>query len=129
MRAAIIGVSVSETNAEKMIVTASVTANSRNRRPTISAMNSSGISTAISETVSETMVNPISADPLSAASIGESPISMIARDVLDHHDRVVHDEAGGDGERHQRQVVEAVAQQVHDGERADQRQRHGDARE
>ena len=33
MRAAIIGVSVSETNAEKMMVTASVTANSRNRRP------------------------------------------------------------------------------------------------
>ena len=76
MRAAIIGVSVSETNAEKMMVTASVTANSRNRRPTMSAMNSSGISTAISETVSETMVKPISADPLSAASMAESPISM-----------------------------------------------------
>src|SRR6266851_1196205 len=26
----------------------------------------------------------------------------VARDVLQHHDRVVHDEAGGDGERHQR---------------------------
>ena len=33
----------------------------------------------------------------------------VARDVLDHHDRVVDDEAGRDGERHQRQVVEAVA--------------------
>ena len=70
------GVSVSETNAEKMMVTASVTANSRNRRPTISAMNSRGISTAISETVNDTMVNPISADPLSAASMAESPISI-----------------------------------------------------
>ena len=75
MRAAIIGVSVSDTNAEKMIVTASVTANSRNNRPTMSAMNSSGISTAISDTVSDTMVKPISADPFSAASIGVSPIS------------------------------------------------------
>ncbi len=73
--AAIIGVKVRETKAEKMIVTARVTANSRNRRPTISAMNSSGISTAISETVSETMVNPISSEPLSAACMGESPIS------------------------------------------------------
>ena len=70
------GVSVRETNAENMIVTARVTANSRNRRPTISAMNSRGISTAISETVNDTMVNPISADPLSAACIGESPISI-----------------------------------------------------
>ena len=70
------GVSVRETNAEKMMVTARVTANSRNRRPTISAMNSSGISTAISETVNDTMVNPISADPLSAACMGDSPISI-----------------------------------------------------
>ena len=65
------GVSVRETKAEKMIATASVTANSRNSRPTISAMNSSGISTAMSETVSETTVNPISSEPFSAAAIGE----------------------------------------------------------
>ena len=70
------GVSVSETNAENMMVTASVTANSRNSRPTISAMNSRGISTAISETVSDTMVKPISAEPLSAACMALSPISM-----------------------------------------------------
>ena len=75
MRAAIIGVSVKETKAEKMIVTASVTANSRNSRPTISAMNNNGIKTAIKETVNDTIVNPISAEPFSAASIAESPIS------------------------------------------------------
>jgi hypothetical protein len=40
----IIGVSVSETAAEIRIVTLSVTANSRNRRPTMSPMNNSGIS-------------------------------------------------------------------------------------
>ncbi len=38
-------------------------------------MNSSGISTAISETVSETRVKPISAAPFSAASRGLSPSS------------------------------------------------------
>ena len=90
-------------------------------------MKSSGISTAISETVSDTMVKPICSAPLSAASIGGSPSSMIARDVFDHHDGVVHHEAGGDGERHQREVVEAVAERVHRREGADQRERHGDA--
>ena len=63
MLADIIGVSVSETNAENTIVTASVTANCRNRRPAISPMNSSGISTAISETVSDRIVNPICSAP------------------------------------------------------------------
>ena len=57
------------------MVTASVTANSRNSRPTTSPMNRSGISTAISDTVSEMMVKPISAEPFSAASSGASPSS------------------------------------------------------
>ncbi len=52
----------------------------------------------------------------------------VARDVLQHDDGVVDDEAGGDGERHQRQVVEAVAEQIHRREGADQRDRHRDAR-
>ena len=39
-------------------------------------MKSSGISTAISENVSETIVNPICSDPFSAAVIGSSPSSM-----------------------------------------------------
>ena len=60
-RALIIGVSVSDTTSEIRIDTASVMANSRNSRPTTSAMKSSGMSTAISEIVSETSVNPICA--------------------------------------------------------------------
>ena len=52
----------------------------------------------------------------------------VAGDVLDHHDRIVHDEAGRDGERHQRKIVQAVVQEVHRAERADQRQRHREAR-
>ena len=76
MRALIMGVSVRDTTAEITIVTASVTANSRNNRPTTSPMNNSGINTAISETVSDIMVNPICSAPFSAACIGGSPISM-----------------------------------------------------
>ena len=75
MRAHIIGVSVRETTSEIRIETASVMANSWNSRPTTSPMNSSGISTAMSEIVSETSVNPICAAPLSAASSGGSPCS------------------------------------------------------
>ena len=58
------------------MVTARVMANSRNSRPTTSGMNNSGISTAISETVSEMIVKPICAEPFSAASSGGSPASI-----------------------------------------------------
>ena len=57
------------------MVTVSVMANSRNSRPTTSPMNSSGISTATSEMVSDTMVKPICFDPISAARSGLSPFS------------------------------------------------------
>ncbi len=52
----------------------------------------------------------------------------VAVDVLHHHDGVVDDEADGDGERHQRQIVEAEVEHVHRRARAEERQRHGDAR-
>ena len=71
----IMGTSVSDTTAEIRIVTASVAANSRNRRPTTSCMNSNGISTATSDTVSEMIVKPICFEPFSAASSGLSPCS------------------------------------------------------
>ena len=51
----------------------------------------------------------------------------IARDVFDHDDGVVDDEACRNGQRHQCEIVEAVAAKIHDRERADERQRHGDA--
>ena len=53
----------------------------------------------------------------------------VARNVLDHHDRVVHDEAGRDRQRHERQVVQAEAEQVHDREGPHERQRHREARD
>ena len=72
----IMGVRVSEISAESRMVTLRVTANSRKSRPTMSPMNSSGMSTAISETVSDTMVKPIWPAPRSAASSGVWPSSM-----------------------------------------------------
>ncbi len=70
------GVSVREIAAETRIAALSVIANSRKIRPTMSPMNSNGISTAIRETVKERMVKPICSEPLRAASSGESPASM-----------------------------------------------------
>ena len=51
----------------------------------------------------------------------------VALDVLDHHNGVIHHEAGGNGQGHQGKVVEGIAQQVHHPEGAHQRQRQGDA--
>jgi len=51
----------------------------------------------------------------------------VTRDVLQHDDGVIDHESGGDGQRHQRQIVQAVAEQVHPAESADQRKRYGDA--
>ena len=59
----IIGVRVSETTADTTTATDSVTENSLNSRPTTPVMNSSGMNTAISDTVSDTMVKPICAAP------------------------------------------------------------------
>ena len=64
------------------------------------------MNTATSEMLIDSTVKPISREPRSAASSGGMPRLEVARDVLDHHDRVVHDEAGRDRQRHQRQVVE-----------------------
>ena len=71
------------------------------------------------------------ADLLGAAQRGFERVHAvfdIARDIFDHHDGIVDDEAGGDGQRHQRQIVEAEAQEIHRPERADDRQRHRQAR-
>ena len=75
-RAHIIGVSVSETKAEITTVIDTTMANSRSRRPTMPPISSSGMKTAINETLMETMVKPISPAPFSEASIGDMPSSI-----------------------------------------------------
>ncbi len=52
---------------------------------------------------------------------------QIAVDILDHHDRIIDHETGRNRERHQREVVEAVSEQVHHAKSSDQRKRNGDA--
>ena len=71
-----IGASVSDTSADTAIEAVTVSANSRNRRPMMPPIRSSGMNTAISEKLIDSTVNPISRDPLSAASNGASPSSM-----------------------------------------------------
>ncbi len=66
---------VTETSPETMIATEMVTANSRSNRPTTPCRNSTGMNTATSETVIETIVNPTSAEPSSAARSGVLPMS------------------------------------------------------
>ena len=75
-RAHIIGVSVSDRNIEITIVVASVTANSRNNRPTIPCISRIGRNTATSETVIDSTVKPTSRAPSSAADRRPCPISM-----------------------------------------------------
>ena len=104
----------------------SVTANSRNRRPTIPPINSSGMKTAISEMLMVKTVKPISSRALQRRGDGRHAVFQMPRDVFHHHDGIVHHEAGRDGQRHQREVVEAVAEQIHHRASADQRDRHGD---
>ena len=53
-----------------MIAKTSVTENSRNSRPTIPPMNSSGMNAAISETEIDTTVKPICLAPRKAAPKG-----------------------------------------------------------
>ena len=69
------GVVVSDTTIEIRIAIDRVTANSRNRRPTMPLMSRIGMKTAISETLIDTTVKPTSRAPLSAASIRDMPAS------------------------------------------------------
>ncbi len=66
------------------------------------------------------MVKPISPRP-SARRPAASRLFDIARDVLDHHDGVIHHEAGGDGQGHQRQVIDREVEEYHHRESAHQR--------
>ena len=72
-RAHIIGVVVNETTSETAIATESVTANSRNRRPTMPPISRMGMNTATSDRLIERTVKPISSAPRKAACNGDSP--------------------------------------------------------
>ena len=48
----------------------------------------------------------------------------IAKDVLDHHNGVIDHEAGSNGQRHQRQIVETKSEQIHHSQCANEREWH-----
>ena len=74
-RAHIIGVSVSEMISERISEAVIAIANSWNSFPTYPPIRNSGMNTAISDSVMEMIVKPISLEPLSAASMGVRPCS------------------------------------------------------
>ena len=108
-----IGVRLIDTNPETRIATAIVTANSCSSRPTMPPMKSTGMNTATSDSVIETIVKRDLLRPVERRAHRRLAHLHVPDDVLEHHDRVVDDEADRQDERHQRQVVEAVAEQVH----------------
>jgi hypothetical protein len=71
-----IGVRVSETKPDTRMAMPITMANSWNTRPTTPPMKNTGMKTATSEMVIDMMVNVISREPRSAASIGLMPASV-----------------------------------------------------
>ena len=105
------------------------TANSWSSRPTMPPMNSTGRNTAASDSGHR---DDGEADLARAVQRRlHAPLAHlhVADDVLEHHDGVVDDEAHGERQRHQREVVDRVAQHVHDHERADDGHGQGQARD
>ena len=70
-RAAMTGVSVSATNADTAIVIVTVMANSRNIRPTMPPMSRSGMKTATSDRLIDTIVKPISPGALDRGLVAD----------------------------------------------------------
>ena len=118
---AIIGVSVSATNAENPTAAATVTPNSPNNRPVSPVMNDTGTNTAISTSVVAMTAKPISREPLIAASTGGLAALDAPHDVLEHDDGVVDDEADREHRAEQRQRVDRVAERGHHDGRGDDR--------
>src|SRR6266849_689605 len=52
----------------------------------------------------------------------------VAADILNHHDRVVDDESRRNRQRHQRKIIQRIAQKIHHPESADNGERHRHAR-
>ena len=52
-------------------------------------------------------------------------VFQMTRDIFHHHDSVIHDEARGNGQSHERKIVNAEAEQIHHRAGADQRDRDG----
>ena len=124
-----IGVRLIDTKPDTRIATPIVTANSCSSRPTMPPMNSTGMNTAASDSVIETIVNAISFDPLSAAVMASSPMLHVPDDVLEHDDRIVDDEADRQASAPSATDCRGCSPSSYiDRERADDRRRQRQAR-
>ena len=56
---------------------------------------------------------------------GPLPHLHMAHDVFQHDNGIVHHKTDGEGERHEGEIVQAVTEQIHDREGADNRSRQG----
>ena len=113
---------------ETRIATATVTANSRSNRPTMPLINKQRDEHGDQRQADRDDREADLAGSLERRVERRQAVLDVADDVLQHDDRIVHHEADGDRQRHQRQIVEAVIEQIHHRERPGQRQRHGDGR-
>ena len=77
----------------------------------------------------ESTVKPISFEPSRAASLRGDPLLHVPGDVLEHDNGVVHHKPRGDRQRHEGEVVQVVAADVHDAECADKGDRDGHGRD
>ena len=107
------GVSVSDTMPLAKMETMMVIENSRKMRPTSPVMNTSGMNTAASEMVMARIVKLISPRRIQRGL--ERALARLHQPhrVLQKDDGVVHQEADRQRQRHQREIVQAVAEHVH----------------
>ena len=113
--------------ARSPIAIATVSAWSRNSWPAMPCTNTSGRNTAIVVSVEATTAMLTSRVPAIAASRMPRPRSRALAMRFQHHDRVVHHQAGGQRQAAQRHHVEAQAELVHEEERGDDRHRQRQA--
>ena len=127
--AASAGLSVSELNVEIIVETAIVKANCRKNCPTMPEMNAQGMNTALSTRPTAITGPETSSMALNRRRARRKPMLDVMLDRLDDDDRVVDDDADGQHQAEQREIVQAEADHGHHGgERADDGHRHGDQR-
>ncbi len=103
------GLSVSELNAEISVETAMVRANWRKNWPMMPLMKAHGTNTADSTRPMAT-TGPDTCSMASQAGLARRQAVLdVVLDRLDHDDGVVHDDADGQHQAEQRQVVQAEA--------------------
>ena len=129
-RAAAQGVTTKATRSEKTIAAEAPTGIGRMYGPIRPPTNAIGRMAAITVSVASMVGLPTSATARTAISRSERRLPRLEiampDDVLDHHDRVVDQDADREDQREERDPVERVAEQVEDQERQRQGRGNGD---